>query len=149
MYASAAEKTWRDHVKHLVYGSDAKIKRAEEAIRRVQSEYEAKLARQEKQISDLRGQIQAEQQEAASAAAEAIAAAEASVGTAAVAVMAVEAAEAAAAAAERVAAEAAAAKVATERAAAVAARKELKALQEQLDVARRGLSEVPLLREQL
>ena len=39
LYASAAEKTWRDHVKHPVYGSDAKIKRAEEAIRRVESEY--------------------------------------------------------------------------------------------------------------
>ena len=57
LQASAAEKTWRDHVQHPQYGSDVKVRRAEEAIKRIESEYEAKLAGQEKQISDLREQL--------------------------------------------------------------------------------------------
>ena len=120
LQASAAEKTWREHVKHPVYGSDAKVKRTKEAIKRIKNEYEAKFV-------GLQGQLQAAQ--AAATAAEAKAAAAATV--------------------RRVAAQAAAAGKAAAAEAAERSAELQHALQEQLDAARRGLSAVPLLREQL
>ena len=70
LHASAAENTCKDHVKHPVHGSNAKVKRAEEAVVRIKSEYEAKCV-------SLQGQLHITQQSAAQAAAAAVAKAEA------------------------------------------------------------------------
>ena len=68
LHASAAEKFWRDDVKHPVHGSDAKVGRAEQAIKRIKKEYEAKFV-------GLQGQLQAAQVAATAAVSEAAAAA--------------------------------------------------------------------------
>ena len=117
LHASAAEKFWRDDVKHPVHGSDAKVGRAEEAIKRIKKEYEAKFV-------GLQGQLKAAQVAATAAVSEAAAAAAARrVAAQAAAAEEVAVAEkVAAAAAGRVAAQAVAAeKAATEGAATVTA----------------------------